>query len=79
MFLHSGGLWVSDGTTAGTTLVSGSPPVLPQADGSPSLVAYDGRVFFASGTAGVETGSGVELWQSDGTAAGTQIVGDIFV
>jgi ELWxxDGT repeat protein len=59
-------LWVSDGTTNGTVelLANGSPA---------NLVNVNGTLFFT-----LDDGShGRELWQSDGTAAGTALVADI--
>lgn len=58
-------LWISDGTTAGTTLLKGEPP--------DNLVAVNGTLFFA----GSATGLGNELWKSDGTTNGTVLVKDI--
>jgi ELWxxDGT repeat protein len=64
-FLASGGgLWVSDGTAAGTAKVVD----LPTTERSVpfSLVATAGRLFF------VADHGGPALWTSDGTAAGTR-------
>jgi len=65
-----GQLWVTDGTAAGTSLVSSADPYTSgTADiaslGSTAVFSYD------DGT------SGKELWVSDGTAAGTVQVMDI--
>jgi ELWxxDGT repeat protein len=60
-------LWKSDGTAAGTTLIS-------SAGGSPQyLTNVNGELFFAAADA-----NGTKLWQSDGTTAGTVMVKDIF-
>src|SRR5207249_954567 len=59
-------LWKSDGTAAGTVMVSAINP-------SAGLTNVNGTVFFAAND-GVQ---GTELWQSDGTAAGTVMVMDI--
>jgi ELWxxDGT repeat protein len=65
-------LWWTDGTAAGTRLVStiGTGPV---AAGPSGLTAAGARIYFA-----VDDGvHGVELWQSDGTSAGTRLTQDI--
>jgi ELWxxDGT repeat protein len=71
-FVHGNELWFTDGTAAGTRLLS---DILPGSFGSEpsSLVAAGGRIFFSA-----DDGShGAELWTSDGTAAGTRMVQDI--
>ncbi len=67
--LHGNELWTSDGTAAGTRLVSDLRPGL---EGSaPSLlVPMGGAVFFFA----QERADGRSLWRSDGTAAGTSVV-----
>ena len=71
-------LWKSDGTAAGTAMVKDiSPPNAVNgvfASSNPSsLTNVNGTWFF-----GANDGSnGVELWQSDGTAAGTVMVANI--
>ncbi|GAB5442053.1 MAG: hypothetical protein Fues2KO_24020 [Fuerstiella sp.] len=70
-------LWRSDGTSVGTTLVSdiASGPASGIRDSSEpgSFVAWNNQFYF-----GADDGNhGHELWRSDGTAAGTQIVADI--
>lgn len=69
---HGAELWVSDGTTEGTRLVSDLVPGTGSANPT-RLTAAGGRLFF-SATDGV---SGFELWVSDGTAAGTRRVSDL--
>jgi len=80
--VHGMELWATDGTAAGTRLVLDIYPGADSAlDGSvpvpgPALFGVLGsRLFFAAndGTAGSE------LWASDGTAAGTTRVADIYV
>ena len=70
-------LWRSDGTTVGTVLVKDIAPGpdwgVYRAYLEPTLTVAAGRLWFAAYTP--ETG--YELWQSDGTAAGTQPVADI--
>jgi ELWxxDGT repeat protein len=65
-----GSLWRSDGTPEGTTMVA------PAADSSFDIVglrAALGRLFFSTGT----LATGRELWTSDGTTAGTQLLQDL--
>jgi ELWxxDGT repeat protein len=68
-------LWKSDGTAAGTVLVKDLNPG----------TANSGPSQFTNGSAGgspvvfftADGGQGVELWKTDGTAAGTVLVDDI--
>ncbi len=84
-------LWKSDGTPAGTVLVKdinagagGSNPggLTHDENGlhTGGLTNVNGLVYFAAGDAADERGNptNVELWQSDGTAAGTVMVQDIY-
>ncbi|MES2762557.1 MAG: ELWxxDGT repeat protein [Bacteroidota bacterium] len=71
-------LWVSDGTSAGTTMVKdiniGSANSLPSSPpASYSFKAINGTLYFQA-TNGT---NGNELWKSDGTNAGTVMLGDI--
>jgi ELWxxDGT repeat protein len=70
--VHGEELWVSDGTTAGTTLVKDINPGL---EGSfpMYLKVFKGKLVFLAHS----TSQGGELWNSDGTSAGTQILKDI--
>lgn len=67
-------LWVTDGTTEGTTLVAdinpGSSSSVPS-----DLAELDGKLYFRANDG--ENGS--ELWVSDGTTEGTALVNDLFV
>jgi ELWxxDGT repeat protein len=69
-------LWKSDGTAAGTVLVK---DIRPGTDSGVSigilsyLTNVNGTLFFAAN----DGTNGVELWKSDGTAAGTVMVKDI--
>jgi ELWxxDGT repeat protein len=68
-------LWKSDGTTAGTVLVK-EIGAEPESEGNPSpesLINLKSTYFF-NATNGT---NGEELWKSDGTNAGTVMVGDI--
>jgi ELWxxDGT repeat protein len=72
------GLWKSDGTEGGTMLVRGFTPVpnrqFPD-DGMPSeLTNVGGTLFFRA----ADAANGQELWKSNGTTDGTQLVRNIF-
>jgi ELWxxDGT repeat protein len=75
-------LWKTDGTTAGTVLVKDIVPGTYQYNNSTinnssnpeSLTAVGSTLYFTARDAS----SGRELWKSDGTAAGTVMVKDIF-
>lgn len=63
-FSAAPGAWVSDGTAAGTTHLGGT---------AEELTCAGNRVFFRRSN----VASGAELWTSDGTLAGTQLVVDL--
>ncbi len=70
-------LWSTDGTAAGTTMVKdiypgGTTP--PNGSWPWNYVSHGGRVYFRADN-GID---GYELWSSDGTAAGTALVKDIY-
>ncbi len=65
-------LWKSDGTFAGTVLVSDIVPGSGSSDPS-AYFAFGGAAYFAAND-GI---NGREIWKSDGTSAGTQILCDI--
>lgn len=68
-------LWVSDGTSTGTTEVADINPgnTGPYSEPASQLAAIGGAVFFAND----DPAHGVELWRSDGTAAGTGLFLDL--
>jgi ELWxxDGT repeat protein len=69
-------LWVSDGTESGTQLVKNIQPNSDSGyDGSnpDNLTVFNNKLYFTADN-GV---SGQELWVSDGTESGTQLVADI--
>jgi ELWxxDGT repeat protein len=69
-------LWRSDGTAAGTKAlgaVSPRPDVLRSPGCDSRAVALGGSVYFA----GYDAAAAMQLWKSDGTAAGTQRVTNI--
>lgn len=61
------GVWVSDGTSSGSSLVK-------ELSGSANLTDVNGRLFFTAAAAWREE---IELWTSDGTSAGTKQVKNI--
>ncbi len=69
-FGTSAGLWRSDGTTAGTALLS---PAVLSSSNQYRAVAGD-RLFFA----GRQPGGSYSLWVTDGTAGGTVLVSSLY-
>ncbi len=68
-------LWRSDGTAAGTYLISDiNPGPFSSIDSTLPLVVRAGNQVFFLANDGVH---GMELWKSDGTTEGTQIVKDL--
>lgn len=69
-------LWISDGTAPGTRLLVDIDPVVtsrgPLSSSPQDFVEYNGLLFFTAATS-----RGRDLWQTDGTAAGTAMVLDI--
>ena len=87
---HGTELWKTDGTPGGTVMVKN---LRHQNYGSypNNLIVFDGEVFFGAssdvdgdgdvvsdgGPDQADTGVGTELWKTDGTAAGTELVEDL--
>ena len=79
---QTGLLWVSDGTTAGTKEIDPANTQGPAFQPDNFAAIGDGLAVFAGTgtavyTATTVTGSGHELWVTDGTNAGTALVKDI--
>ena len=74
---HGQELWRSDGTPAGTRLLRdiarGPTSALSAGELNVTFDVLDGRLYFPA----FDEAHGVELWRSDGTAAGTRLVRDI--
>ncbi len=64
------GLWVTDGTSAGTTKLTPSSAPL---NSSFDIVSFNNKIYFTYND-GI---NGYELWVSDGTIAGTKLFKDI--
>jgi ELWxxDGT repeat protein len=75
-------LFVTDGTPAGTSMLK---DIYPGATGSfpRDLTVFNGKLYFRADNGGGGGGgggtNGVELWSTDGTTIGTQMVKDINV
>ncbi len=82
--IHGHELWYSDGTSAGTVLLKDIEPgntwpsnwdAKPGQTVKPnSWITFNNELYFYAGN----QASGVELWKTDGTPAGTVIVKDIY-
>jgi ELWxxDGT repeat protein len=70
--VHGGEPWVTDGTTAGTTLLSDLYAGIQASAITSVFSAPSGRAYFTA-----DDGTGAELWTTDGTAAGTRRLHDI--
>lgn len=66
------GLWISDGTDAGTTLLSAT--VLDVSGSSGADNTDWGRIGEVTVFVGNSAAEGFELWRTDGTPAGTQMI-----
>ena len=67
-------LWKSDGTEAGTVMVSTNTSRFPYGIQPAYLTAFNSEVYFA---AKLDNQGGAALWKSDGTEAGTVMVKDM--
>jgi ELWxxDGT repeat protein len=73
-------LWKSDGTRSGTVFIKDLLPgsqvfygyPYPKSSSPADFFEFNGKTLFVAGST-----SGVELWQTDGTSAGTVLVKDI--
>ena len=73
-------LWISDGTQAGTQVLKNIAPGTNSSNGGGVVAEYsgftvmNGKAYFSA----TQPSTGYELWVTDGTSAGTQIVKDIW-
>lgn len=67
VFEANGRPWISDGTSANTIQLSAT------ASGARHFTVYNGNVYFRAST----STEGAELWKTDGTPGGTQLVADL--
>jgi ELWxxDGT repeat protein len=67
-FLSGGQLWVSDGTEAGTQVLTAGTTFLS------TFAVTGGRAIFAE----TDAANGLEPWVSDGTVAGTHLLRDLY-
>lgn len=63
--------WVSDGTSAGTKLLKDLIPGATSSMAINKFIQFNNKVFFESGTNGINPAYGNYIWETDGTAAGT--------
>lgn len=68
-FVYSNSLYTSDGTAAGTVILTST------IYNTKWFEIYNNKLYFTAQTAD----SGLELWSTDGTVSGTTLVKDIFV
>jgi ELWxxDGT repeat protein len=69
-------LWKTDGTEAGTVLVKDINPAGFNSGSPANLVNVNGTLFFTANS-DFPSDSTFELWKSDGTTAGTELVYDL--
>lgn len=74
--LHGQELWVSDGTAAGTSLLKDINPGMSSSipGDYATFNLFNGKLYFDA----ITPSYGDELWVTDGTSAGTQMVADIW-
>lgn len=70
-------VWVTDGTEAGTTLLRNINTNINVGSAPGNFTEMNGKVYFTANQGNAGTQTGTELWVTDGTAAGTQLVADI--
>ena len=72
---HGYSLWKSDGTAAGTKIIYDFPNDVDgqSIQGSHTFVEYNGQLYFWAS----DSIHGFELWRTDGTMAGTQMLKDM--
>jgi ELWxxDGT repeat protein len=73
---HGGELWKTDGTEAGTVMLKDidTESTGVEFTGPGDLTAFDGAIYFDADDGAAH---GYELWKTDGTEAGTELVKDI--
>jgi ELWxxDGT repeat protein len=79
IFKMDGELWHSDGTAEGTYLIKDIRPSVdyfgdPQSSFPGNFITYKDYVYFSAH----DDTNGTELWRTDGTTDGTELVKDIF-
>lgn len=75
IFSNKRGIWVSDGTPTGTAVVANIVPFKADNFYTDLWAAYNGKVYFAASDP--INNKGVELYESDGTIAGTKLFMDL--
>ena len=70
-------LWKTDGTDGGTELVKDIYTLGTGGSFPRGLTVVGGTLFFSASDSTSDSNSGVELWKSDGTEGGTELVEDI--
>jgi len=74
---HGRELWITDGTSAGTSelkdINSGAGDAFPGVGSSEARVVVGSELFFTAN----DGTHGIELWKTDGTTSGSQLVDDI--
>jgi ELWxxDGT repeat protein len=63
--------WVSDGTTAGTTILKDIYPGNTSSMGNGKFIKINNKIYFDSNANGINPGYGNYIWETDGTEAGT--------
>jgi ELWxxDGT repeat protein len=71
---HGKELWVSDGTSMGTTMLKDIEPGLGASNPSNFYIDANGNYLYFTARTAAE---GLELWRTDGTEAGTIMLSDI--